>query len=249
MVICLCMLGCQVHMAWKITWRHSVHISTLRTASKQWSGVSVLLVCYKLHAYKVHYMPRAVQFDNDGAVYHTHVVTCGSLVCGFKSSARIVNVAAGPDHTKPIVTSPAVKITPIVMSSASAKQDGCALVAAESQAVPVADIASQQAGMVSPEEPEAAEAGGPAAKRPRLGDEAEAAHTNGHASLANNQLEQLDGQAAPVHVGDAYDLVCYTLEMQSRPGKFDPKKAKALGVTPGPVSHLQRGMCPWHVSR
>ncbi|GBF96657.1 hypothetical protein Rsub_09290 [Raphidocelis subcapitata] len=105
----------------------------------------------------------------------------------------------------PVVNTPVVKITPVLLRPAGSGGEAAAAAAAAAGG----DSSGGEGGG----------GGEPAAKKARVGSRA---------------AGRSDGSAAA--------SLCYICEMPNTPGKFDPVKAKELGVPPGPLfGELQRG--------
>ena len=126
-------------------------------------------------------------------------------------------------------------------AEAGAAAGGATAAAAAAEAAPVIEDGAFaiRAILVAPAAAAQGDAGGePAAKRPRFDSGDGGGDGNGHAALA----EAAAAAAAAAGTGASDPAVCYAIELPGAPGKFDPARAKALGVPPGPLfGELQRG--------
>ncbi|KXZ55190.1 hypothetical protein GPECTOR_3g335 [Gonium pectorale] len=153
-------------------------------------------------------------------------------VASFRSYINQENTVAVGEidaaSTQPLLKTDVVTITPIMLTvrpPSSSNGEG------------VMDVEAEEA--------EAAAGGGnsPAAKRRRTDGAAAQQSRPGAGEQSDGETDaDAEGRQRPAGPSCPRPLAVYTVQLAGRPGKFMPDKARALGVTPGPLfGELQRG--------
>lgn len=139
---------------------------------------------------------------------------------------------AGPDATEPVVKSDFVTIRPIVVRvapAAAAAGNGTAAAVADGEEASPAHKRQRTDGGPQQQPGEAAGAEG---AQGASGSGSPAGETGWRGGAADPRV--YEGRAPPMGLSPP-DSVVYLAQLSGRPGKFNPERAKALGVEPGPV--------------
>ncbi len=142
---------------------------------------------------------------------------------------------AGPDATEPVVKSDFVTIRPIVVRvgpTATATGNGTAAAGPDGDKASPAHKRQRTDGGPQQQPGEAAAGGAAAGARGASGPGSPAGEEGWQGGAADPRV--YEGRARPMGLSPP-DSVVYLAQLSGRPGKFNPERAKALGVEPGPV--------------